>query len=169
MKSTRFLALGAALLAVAPLAWAGHGKVGLWEITIHNNSGHMSGMPDMSKLPPEARAQMQSHHAGMMGPNGMTVRHCMTAAEVNNDKPDLAHNSQCKASNIKMSGQTFSADIVCSGKTMNGKGHVQIAYTSPEHYTGSETMSLIVDGQPMQHDMTMEGKWVSAVCPAGVN
>lgn len=167
MKAVRLLMLGAVCLAMAPLAWGAHGKVGLWEITITNNSGQMVGMPDMSKMPPAVRAQMQAHGVKAMGGGTMSVRHCMTADEVNNDRPPMTHRGECKATNIKISGQSFSADVVCSGK-MNGKGHIQIAYTSPEHYTGSETMTMTIDGQPVQHDMTMEGKWVSAVCPKGV-
>ena len=59
MKAVRVLILGAVLGVSAPIiAWASHGKAGLWEVTVQNDMGGMSGMPDMSKMPPQARARM---------------------------------------------------------------------------------------------------------------
>ncbi len=149
-------------LALSPAAWGAHGKPGLWEITIKNNAGNMAGMPDMSRLPPQARAQMQARGI-QMNSAGMTSRYCMTAADVANDKPVLTHNASCQAKNMKTVGNTFSADLVCTGKVV-GTGHVQITYASPEHYYGRETVAMTVHGTQMHTDMSMDGRWLSADC-----
>jgi len=159
MKTVRILSLGAVLalgVAVPLAAWAGHGKAGLWEIKIQTGMGQMQGMPDMSKMPPEVQARMNA----MMSGNGMTVRHCMTAAEVNADKPNMSHNAECKAINVRMSGQAYSADLVCQGK-LNATGHVQFTFASPEHYFGSESMNGTADGHPVNNSTKIDARWVS--------
>ena len=159
MKAVRVLILGAVLGVSAPIiAWASHGKVGLWEVTVQNDMGGMSGMPDMSKMPPQVRAQIEAMHR-----NGTTVRHCMTAAEVNNDKPNLTRAANCKTTNVRMSGRTFSADLACTGK-MNTTGHVQVTYDSPEHYTGSETINGTIHGRPVNSTTRFSARWISPNC-----
>jgi hypothetical protein len=163
MKAVRVLILGAILGVSAPIiAWASHGKAGLWEVTVQNDMGGMSGMPDMSKMPPQARARMQA--MGMrMDAHGMTVRRCMTQAEVNNDKPDLSRAPNCKTTNVRMSGRTFSADLTCTG-TMNATGHVQVTYDSPEHYAGSETVNGTIHGHPVNSTTRFSARWISPNC-----
>src|ERR1041385_263359 len=80
-----FAAAGAAIVLVAVPAIASHGKAGLWDVTITTNMGG-AGMPDMSRLPPEAQAAMRAHGV-MMNGNAMSVQHCMTQAEVDRTGP----------------------------------------------------------------------------------
>ena len=163
MKAIHVLVLGVAFCVSVPIiAWASHGKVGLWEINVQTNMGAVPGMPDMSKLPPEAQARMKAMGIQMNG-NGITMRHCMTPAEVNNDKPDLSRNKDCKTTNVRMTGRTFSADLVCTGR-INGKGHIEVTYDSPEHYTALETMSGTAGGHPVNNSTKMTGRWLSANC-----
>ena len=154
---------GAAALAVVAAsgaALAGHGKVGLWQITTKMD---MSGMP---QIPPDQAAKMRA--MGVETPsNGIfTTTHCMTAEEVAMDKPPsaLAHGKECAMQNLKTEGQNVSADMVCSGKEMNGKGHFTLAYDTLEHYTGKVTFSGAARGHPMTTTTTFEAKWVSADC-----
>ena len=156
-----------ALAAVPAIAIAGHGKAGLWSITVTMN---MAGMPDMSKLPPEAQAAMRAHGVTMSGGgHTMTVQHCMTQAEVDAIKPPPMRNGQnCKMSNLKTEGQSFSADLACTG-TMNATGHFEISYDSPEHYTGKTSFTGSDNGHPISNTTTMEGHWVSADCKGVTN
>jgi len=164
MNAIRVVLIGAMVGAVvsAP-AWASHGKAGLWEIKIQSDMGQMPGMPDMSKLPPEVQARMKAAGVQMNGGGGMTVQHCMTQAEVNAQNPNMTHNASCKATNVQRNGQSFSADIVCTGH-MNGTGHVQFTFDSPEHYYGSESMTGTAEGHPVSHSMKMDARWISADC-----
>lgn len=164
MKAVHTAVITAALALLAtPAALAAHGKVGTWEVTVKMGGAGMGAMPDMSKLPPEAQARMKAHGMQMSGAGGMTTKVCMTAEQVNSDKPPMTHHGECEAQNVKISGNTFNADIVCKGK-MNGKGHIEVTYDSPEHYSGHQTMTMNMNGQQMNHDMTMEGRWISATC-----
>ena len=160
-KRILFSAAGAAALVIAAVpAIASHGKVGLWSVTVNMN---MAGMPDMSQLPPQAQAAMRAHGVTMNG-RAMTVQHCMTQEEVDAVKPPPMRNAQdCKMTNLKTAGQSFSADLVCSGQ-MNATGHFEISYDSPEHYTGKSTFTGTQDGHPISYTTTMEGRWVSADC-----
>jgi hypothetical protein len=151
------IVLGMALSAPI-VAWASHGKPGLWEIKVQTDMDPMQGMPDMSKMPPEVRARIEAMHK-----NGMTARHCMTAAEVASDKPNLSHNASCKATNVRASGQTFSADLVCSGK-MSGTGHVRTTFASPDHYTSVVTMTGTASGHPVNNAMKIDAHWISPNC-----
>ena len=164
--SGTILLAGAVALGLAGSAIAmGHGKVGLWKVSV---TMAMAGMPDMSKLPPEAQAAMRAHGVGMGG-HTMTVSHCMTAEEVNADHPQMRNEKDCKLSNVKTASNMFSADMTCSTKDMNATGHMEFVWDSPEHYTGKESMNGLSDGHPINQNMTFEGKWVSDDCKGATN
>lgn len=157
-----FTAACAILVAAIP-ASANHGKVGLWKITITMPHGIMGGGMDMSKLPPQVRARMAA--AGMSG-NTMSVEHCMTATEVAANMPhvDRPHGkSQCKPTNLKVSGNTMSTDMVCTGDFV-ATGHSQFTYDSDTHYSGEIKMKGTAHGHAIDQDEKIEGRWVSASC-----
>jgi hypothetical protein len=157
MRIIRILSLCTVFgIALPAAAWASHGKVGLWEITVQADTSHMAGMPDISKLPPQIRAQMEA-----MG--RQTLQHCMTAAEVNSEKPDMSHSPDCKVSNLRTVGHSFSGDVVCHGR-VNGTGHVEFNFPSPERYDGSEAINMVVHGQPVVTKTSFSGRWISPDC-----
>ncbi len=161
--SKRVLPAAAAVLAMAAPAIAGHGKVGLWNITITMQMAGMPEMPDMSKLPPQAQAALRARGMTMSGGHSMTVTHCMTAAEVNADHPKMSNTKECKISNAKIAGNTFSGDMTCTGD-MNATGHMEFVWDSPEHYRGKQTLTGTSHGHAINTTNTFEGRWVSAVC-----
>src|SRR6185437_7048753 len=93
----------------------------------------------------------------------MTVQHCMTQEEVNADHPAMRNEKECKLSNVKIGGNAFSADMVCTGE-MQGTGHAEFVFDSPEHYTGKTTMVGTADGHPINNTTAMEGRWIGADC-----
>jgi hypothetical protein len=163
----RVFVIGAACaVLLAPAAMAGHGKVGTWQVTtkMGGMDNAMVKMPDMSKMPPEVQARMKAHGVQMNPGGGMTTKYCMTEDQVKNDKPQLTRpDSPCKVANMSVKGNTFSADVVCTGE-MNGKGHTEVTFDSPEHYKGHQTMTMTRDGQTMTHEMFMDAKWLSPTC-----
>jgi hypothetical protein len=157
-----FTAGAAALAIAAGPALAAHGKAGLWNVTVTTDLGGMA-LPDMSRLPPEAQAAMRANGVTMNG-NTMSVQHCMMQAEVDASGPPPMRNlKECAMSNAKMGVNSFSADMTCHGQ-MNGTGHVEVSYDSPEHYLGKSTITGTVQGHPMSNTTTFEGHWVSADC-----
>lgn len=169
----QILAVGAGGIAAAALlvpgaALAAHGKVGLWEFTTKMDMPGMPQMPDISTMPPAVQARMKAMHMGTAAGGGMKVQHCMTAAEVNQDKPYMGH-KECTMTNTKTSAHSFSADMTCSGH-FKGTGHMQVTYNSDEHYKGEMTMAgTTQEGQPMNMHSVFEGKWVSASCGSVTN
>lgn len=152
-----FVAAGALLAPV--LAFASHGKAGLWEITT------TISMPNMPQTSPAQMAQMQAMGVHMPTQNTMSFQHCMSAADVAQDKPPPMRNKDCALSNIKLDGRTFSGDMVCSGR-FQGQGHYSVTYDSDEHYSGSTSMTGTADGHPVNSSTSFEGKWVAADCGA---
>ena len=128
------ISAGAVVLLFVPgAALAAHGKAGLWSSTTTMT---------MTDVPP------QTHSATF----------CMTAAQVNSDTP-VSQNPDCTYINVKVSGHTMSADMVCKGK-FNATGHFSSTYDSDTHYTAR--MSMVTEGVTMNN--AVEGRWVKADC-----
>ena len=153
-------------LMLAGTAFASHGKIGLWSVSM-TMSGMGANMPDMSGMPPEAAGRMKAMGMSMSG-NTMTTQHCMTAEEVANDVPTFRGDQSCKMSNIAHHGAAMSADVTCSGE-FKGTGHVQFNYDSDTHYTGQTQMRGTMNGRPFSQDQNFEGRWLSASCGAVKN
>ena len=150
------LIVGVFLISGAALA--SHGRVGLWRITTRMD------MPNMTQIPPEQLAKMREMGIQMPMGNTITTEHCMTAAEVANDRPpSTGREKDCTVENIKIAGGTYNADMVCKGE-MNGKGHVQVSYESADHYAGKLQFSGIAHGHAAAMTSTFEGKFISASC-----
>lgn len=160
---------GIAALAVAAVpAIAGHGKAGLWSVTVTTDMAGMPNMPDMSKLPPEAQAAMRAHGVTMNG-HTITAQHCMTQAEVDaNGPPPMRNHKECTMANMKTGPGTYSADMTCTGN-MTGTGHVQVSFDSAEHYAGKTTLSGTANGHPVNMTTSFEGHWVGADCKGVTN
>jgi hypothetical protein len=95
----------------------------------------------------------------------ISTEHCMTAEEVHADALHAMSQSGsgCKLENKRMHGQSYSADMICSGE-LKGRGHVQVSYDSPEHYSGQMTFAGTSHGQPANIKNVYEGHWVKADC-----
>ena len=107
---------------------------------------------------------MKAHGVSMNAGGGMTSKFCMTPEQVNADKPPMTRaDSPCKTENMKVAGHSFSADIVCTGK-VNGRGHTEMTFDSPEHYSGRQTMTMTVNGHTIDHEMTMDARWLTPNC-----
>lgn len=119
--------------ALSPAALAGHGKAGLWQTTI----------------------QVAGH--------SMTHKSCMTAADVAADKPVYKQQPNCTVQNQKMAGNTYSADVVCTGQ-MSMKSHMQITWDSAEHYSVLQSTDMNMGGQAMHTSTNFESKWISPDC-----
>jgi len=159
------LSLSAALLiGASSQALAVHAKPGEWQVTMKMD---IAGMP---KIPPAQLAKMRAMGVHVpMGGDTITVTHCMTPAEAAMDKiPAMSkeHQKYCNMQNMKLSADGMSADMVCTGKVQGG-GHMQVRFDSPEHYAGKVTMSFNANGHPMSSSSTFEAKWLSAACTPG--
>lgn len=161
LKTGGFLAatvLAVGLVAGASLAWAGHGKVGLWDVTVHVDS------PKIPKISAADRAKMKKMGVSMPSGNTMTTQHCMTQKEVDSDVLTGMTQQGCTMKNAKSDGKSYSADMICSHAEMKGTGHITAEYDTPEHYSGKMTFTGTSNGKPAHVENHFEGKWVSASC-----
>lgn len=164
MSKRYFILSGLAVIAIAaaPIsAIASHGKAGLWSVT--TQIGGMS--QQMPQLTPEQMQQMQAMgvHMPPMRSHGMTTQYCMTEAQVNSDAPPPSVQKHCKVINMKTTGNTMDADIVCSGE-MQGHGHMTVTYSNAEHYAGRVAFSEQVEGHTTNMTNSFDGHWVSSDC-----
>lgn len=157
----RILIASTALLLLSPgVALAGHGKAGLWTVSTTMN------MANMPQMPPEAMAMMKQRGMSMPGMGAPIVTQiCMTQADVDFDVPPRNSNREenCETHVISKTVSSMSADMVCSGR-MQGTGHMQVSYASPEHYQGSYSFKGSMEGQPNAISSTFKGDWVKADC-----
>ncbi|HET7335959.1 MAG TPA: DUF3617 domain-containing protein [Rhizomicrobium sp.] len=152
------MVLAAGLVAGTSLAWADHGKAGLWDVSVHVDS------PKMPKISAADRAQMKKMGVSMQSDNTMTTQHCMTQKEVESHTLSGMTQQGCTMKNAKSDGTSYSADMVCSRDEMKGTGHITAKYDSPEHYTGKMSFTGTTNGKPAHVENHFEGKWVSASC-----
>jgi hypothetical protein len=138
-SKTILVGVVAALIAMTGAALADHGKAGLWQVSTKMT---MPGMP-----------QAQTYSS----------QHCMTADEVKRDAMPPSSNHDCKMTNEKVSGGSFSGDMVCNGEA-KGTGHIAVTYDSNTHYAGQMTMAMNAGGHAMNMTNSFEGKWLSADC-----
>jgi uncharacterized protein DUF3617 len=156
------VAVAVAVVAIpaTAIAFAGLGKPGLWQISTKLDMSHM--------LTPEQEARMRANGIKLPAGDTITVTHCVTPEEAAMTKPppSVGHQKDCKIANLKTSGRTIGADMVCSGANVQGGGHFEMTYDSPEHYTGKVSINFTAHGHAASSTTTMEGKWLSADCKA---
>jgi hypothetical protein len=153
----------AALVLAPSAAFAAHGKVGLWTIT---STMHMANAP---QIPPEALAMMKARHMNVPMPGQpYTSQMCMTAEEVNADKPPAMTTREisCTTKMLSQTGSSMKSEVVCHGPAMDGVGHSEISWTGNEHYTGSYNFKGTMQGQPNEMSTSYKGDWVKADCGA---
>jgi hypothetical protein len=154
------LITAAAVLAPGA-AWAAHGKVGLWTIT---STMQMANAP---KIPPEVVAMMKKRGIAMpMAGQPFTSQMCMTAEEVNADKPPrmTSREINCKTTVLSQSASSMKSDVVCHGENMEGVGHSEISWSGNEHYAGSYHFKGTTQGQSNEINTTYKGDWIKADC-----
>ncbi len=149
----------AALLLSPGVAFAGHGKAGLWNVSTTMNMA--------MQMPPEAMAQMKKMGVAMPSARTFASQICMSQAEVDSDKlpPMGKSDSGCTSHIVSQTGSAMKAQTVCNGD-MKGTGQMQISYSGAEHYVGSYSFKGNMSGQPMDTSSSFKGDWVKADCGA---
>jgi hypothetical protein len=162
-----------ALLA-SPLALAQAGpklNPGLWEhaFTVKTQGGKMEkAMKEMQQalasMPPEQRRQMEAMMAkqGMgIGPQGNTVKVCMTKEDVERDQPPPAQDGCTQTA--KRSGNVWTISFRCPGPPPS-TGDGTITIQGPTAYGGVINVTTEVQGKAERVEMSTSGKWLGANC-----
>lgn len=165
MKRSSFGLVFLSLFAVVPLAHAGQGKAGLWEVSTKMNLG--AAMPAMPAMTPEQQAMMKQMgiEVPTVGGGAITTKQCVTAAQAAEDiiPPPGDAADGCRTSAPVVSGNTTSVTITCDGN-MKGSGKASITHNGDSAYTGTFTMKGTAEGQPVDIKSDFSGKWLGADC-----
>lgn len=148
---------GAALLLAPGMAFAGHGKAGLWSVTSTTNMG--------VTLPPDVARQMKM--SGTPGSRTHTSRMCMSQAEVDSSTPPHIDQDAtgCATKVVSATANSMSSQTVCDGN-MKGTGTMKITYTGDAAYAGAYDFNGTLAGNPTRMSTTFKGKWLKADCGA---
>lgn len=136
-------------------------KPGLWELTMKSEA-----MKNMPKIAPEQAEQMR--RMGIEVPQfqdgGMVSKVCVTPQMAQQQAPGLdTMHSGCQTRNFKRSGNSYSADVVCSGD-MKGSGKVSGTWTGSDRFSSSYDFNGTMHGQPVAHKQETSGRWLGADC-----
>lgn len=162
MKKTAVSVLLTALLSASSIALAGPMAPGLWEVTM--TSDQMKNMPQLS---PEQIAQMKKMGMNVpeMRDGGMVNKICVTPQMAARDKPITDRGQEnCKTTNERSSGNIYSADLVCNGPEMKGKGTISVTYSGNTSYSSSMQFKGTAHGQPVNTSNESRGRWLGADC-----
>jgi hypothetical protein len=163
MRKSTISVLAVSLLFAATAQAAGNMKPGLWEITTQSDA-----MQNMPKIPPAQIERMRK--MGVDVPqfqNGAIVsKVCIskeTAERSQWPQPDQG-GKDCKTGAAQQQGSSYTADIVCDGPDMKGKGTLKASFASNESFSSSTDFKGTAGGRPIQDHSVTSGKWLGADC-----
>ena len=161
MTRTIVTGLAATILLFPAVAWAGHGKPGLWTVT---STMQMANMPQM---PPEAMAMMKSRGMKMPGMEPITTQMCMTQEQVNGDVPPATHREgeNCTTKLISQTSSSVKSEVTCHGR-MDGVGRAEMNWRGNEHYDGTYSFKGSMEGRPQEFSTRYSADFVKADCGA---
>lgn len=161
MRRSSLSTLLATILVLVPaMAYAAHGKAGLWTVT------STMDLPNMPPVPPNVQAMMKARHVAI--PNSgqpFVTQMCMTEEEVNADKPPPINNGNehCDTKVLNQSPAIMEAEITCHGR-VDGVGHVKVNWSSNEHYEGMYNFKGAMQGHPQDMITHFSGDFVKSDC-----
>ena len=157
------------LLAATANAADNNMRPGLWQIT--TTSDLLLLVPH---LPPD---QMQSikdlaKDYGLDMPqieNGAAISQACITQEMADQKmlPNF-YNAElgCTSQNATRSGNDYKVDFVCDSADLKGSGTAVGTVTSPEAFTGQTNFTGTAQGNPVNEQADVNGKWINASCGA---
>ncbi len=149
-------------LAIASAAQAAPDmKPGLWQVNIQSDQ-----MKNMPKISPQQAAMMKSMGISVPSQNdsGMTTKICFTKKMIeNNEVSGQEDSGDCKTTNVRQSGSHYSADIICDGPDMKGRGKVEGTYTATQ-FNSTYRFKGTSHGHQANQTQTSSGKWLGSDC-----
>ena len=142
-------------------------RAGLWQIS--TSSDLLLLVPH---LPPD---QMQgikdiATEYGLEMPqieNGAAISQtCMTQQMVDEKTLPNFYNAQlgCSSKNATRNGNNYKTDFVCNSEDLKGNGTAQGTFTSSQTFTGITNFTGTAQGNPVNEQADISGKWLNANC-----
>lgn len=166
---TIFSFVSLAFLSLASTAQAAETnmRAGLWQITTTS---------DLLRLVPHIPAdQMQSikdlaSEYGFEVPpieNGAAIsKTCITQEMANQKSPPIFGQNPlgCTTKNSTRNGNNYKMDFVCDSPDLQGTGTAEGAINSAESFVGKTKFSGNAQGNALNEQAEVTGKWISASC-----
>ena len=161
----RTLVLGIAVLLPMslPVSAADQMRPGLWEMQMQSDA-----LRNMPAIPPQQLEQMRS--MGIEVPNiqnnSIVTKVCIPKEMAERQQVPMIDKEQtgCEMEDYSRSGSQYSANIVCDGPQMKGKGVVKGKLLGEDRFESTYDFDGTIDGQPVKHKQTSSGKWIAANC-----
>jgi hypothetical protein len=123
----------------------------------------------MKGIPAEQLAMMKQMGMGaMFTGEPQTAKHCVTPAEAARGLSfEDDGDKTCQYANKVVTDTRMSADMICPGPDIKGKGKMQMTLVGDTAYSGGWTIDGVDgDGNKIQQEIQFSGKWVKAACDA---
>lgn len=142
-------------------------KPGLWEITTTSNLLALA-----SQVPPDQMRNINelTKEYGVELPeikNGAAKSTTCVTPEMAKQKlmPSTFENQAgCTVGNITRNGNAYRMNYVCKNPQMEGNGVAQGMLTDAQHFTGQTTFTGSVQGNPINEQANIQGRWLAASC-----
>ena len=157
------------LLAATANAAENNMRPGLWQITTtsdllllvpHLPPDQMQGIKDLAKDYGLDMPQIE---------NGAAISQACITQEMADQKmlPNF-YNAElgCTSQNATRSGNDYKVDFVCDSADLKGSGTAVGTVTSPEAFTGQTNFTGTAQGNPVNEQADVNGKWINASCGA---
>ncbi len=155
----------------APVAQAADTSLrpGLWELS--TTSDLLKLVPH---IPPDQMQNLRSmaKQYGLALPdiqNGAAKSMVCITQQMADQKtlPDLYHEqSGCTAKNAARTGNRVKLDYVCSSARLTGNGSAEGVITTSESFSGRTQFAGSVQGNPVNEQAELSGRWMGASCGA---
>ena len=157
------------LLTVTANAADTNMRAGLWQITTtsdllllvpHIPADQMQGIKDIATEYGLEMPQIE---------NGAAITQtCMTQQMVDESTLPNFYNAQlgCSSKNATRNGNHYKTDFVCNSAELKGNGTAAGTITTPEAFTGQTSFIGETQGNPVNEQADITGKWLNASCGA---
>ena len=144
-------------------------RAGLWQITTssdllllvpHIPADQMQGIKDIATEYGLEMPQIE---------NGAAISQtCITQQMVDESTLPNFYNAQlgCTSKNATRNGNNYKTDFVCNSEDLKGNGIAQGTFTSSQTFTGITNFTGTADGNPVNEQADINGKWLNASCGA---
>ena len=155
------------LLAATAIAAETNMRPGLWQITTssdllllvpHLPADQMQGIKDIATEYGLEMPQIE---------NGAAITQtCMTQQMADTKTLPNFYNAQlgCTSKNTTRNGNHYRTDFVCDSADLKGNGTAEGTITSPQTFTGITNFTGTAQGNPVNEQADISGKWLNANC-----
>jgi Protein of unknown function (DUF3617) len=168
-KTLLALILTTPLFAATANAAETNMRAGLWQITTtsdllllvpHIPADQMQGVKDIATEYGLEMPQVE---------NGAAISQaCITQQMADTKTLPNFYNSQlgCKSNNATRNGNNYKTDFVCNSADLKGTGTAVGTITNAETFTGQTNFTGQAQGNPVNEQADIGGKWLKASCGA---